>query len=337
VSERARLVRRGLLIGGFVLVLLVLVMPLSSTDAAQSAGLPLITDKLWFRVATTVAMFVVLASAWNIIGGMTGYAAFGNVAFFGVGAYSTAYLVANRHVPFALALLSAPLIAGAFAVLIGLPLLRLRGHYFAIATLGVSVAVAEVVNNIEPLGGSSGVFLPIVRSDLLFFYLMAATAMLAVAVSWFILRTRFGYGLLAIRENEEAAAVIGINTTLYKVGAFALAAALTGLAGGIFAQWNVFINAENVFPVDYNVQMILMAVLGGSGTVLGPVVGAVTLEALIQAFASGGEFAVWSQVGLGVLLATTVIFVPRGILDFFGGQSRLTLNYIRNSLRRTSV
>jgi branched-chain amino acid transport system permease protein len=337
VSERARLVRRGLLIAGAILLVLVVVMPLTSTDTAQSRGLPLLTDKLWFRVATTVAMFVVLASAWNIIGGMTGYAAFGNVAFFGVGAYATAFLVANRHVPFALALMAAPIVAALFAIAIGLPLLRLRGHYFAIATLGVSVAVAEVVNNVEPLGGSTGIFMPIVRSDLLFFYLMAGTAIIAVAVSWFVLRTRFGYGLLAIRENEEAAAVIGINTTLYKVAAFALAAALTGLAGGVFAQWNVFINAENVFPVDYNVQMILMAVLGGSGTVLGPVIGAVTLEALIQAFASGGEFAVWSQVGLGVLLATTVVFVPRGILDFFGGQSRLTLQYLRSSLRRTSV
>jgi branched-chain amino acid transport system permease protein len=337
VSERAGLIRRVLLGVAAAILTVVMVMPLTSTETAQSWGLPLMTDKLWFRVATTVAMFVVLSSAWNIIGGMTGYAAFGNVAFFGVGAYSTAFLVANLHVPFAIALLAAPGVAALFAIAIGLPLLRLRGHYFAIATLGVSVAVAEVVNNVEPLGGSNGIFLPIVRSDLLFFYLMAATAILAVAVSWLVLRTRFGYGLLAIRENEEAAAVIGINTTFYKVSAFALAAALTGLAGGVFAQWNVFINAENVFPVDYNVQMILMAVLGGSGTALGPVIGAVTLEALIQAFASGGEFAVWSQVGLGILLATTVIFVPRGILDFFGGQSRLTVQYLRNSLRRTGV
>jgi branched-chain amino acid transport system permease protein len=337
VSERIRIFRRVLLIAAAVLLVLVMLLPLTSTDTVQGWGLPLLADKLWFRVATTVAMFVVLASAWNIIGGMTGYAAFGNVAFFGVGAYATAFLVSDRHVPFALALVAAPLVAGAFAVAIGVPLLRLRGHYFAIATLGVSVAVAEVINNVEPLGGSSGIFLPIVRSDLLFFYLMAATAILAVGVSWFVLRTRFGYGLLAIRENEEAAAVIGINTTFYKVSAFGLAAALTGLAGGIFAQWNVFINAENVFPVDYNVQMILMAVLGGAGTALGPVIGAVTLEALIQAFASGGEFAVWAQVALGVLLATTVIFVPRGILDFFGGQSRLTLQYLRNSLRRTGV
>ncbi|GAC1579307.1 MAG: branched-chain amino acid ABC transporter permease [Candidatus Dormibacteria bacterium] len=337
MSERARLVRRGLLALGGLMMLVALLMPLTSTDTVQAMGLPNFTDKLWFRVATTVAMFVVLSSAWNIIGGMAGYAAFGNVAFFGVGAYATGFLVSHRQVPFAIALVAAPALAAVFAVLIGLPLLRLRGHYFAIATLGVSVAIGEVVNNIEPLGGATGIFLPIVRSDILFFYLMAGAAVLAVGVSWTVLRTRFGYGLLAIRENEEAAAVIGINTTLYKVAAFALAAGLTGLAGGIFAQWNVFINAENVFPVDYNVQMILMAVIGGSGTVLGPVVGAVALEALIQAFASGGAFAAWSQVGLGVLLAVTVMFVPRGILDFLGGQSRLSLQYLRASLRRTSV
>ena len=337
MSGRAVLVRRGMLGLGAVLVVAVLLMPLTSVDQVQSWGAPLLTDKLWFRVATTVAMFVVLAGAWNIIGGMTGYAAFGNVAFFGVGAYTTATLIDKYHLPFALALLAAPVVAAIFAAVVGLPLLRLRGHYFAIATLGLSVALGELVNNIEPLGGSTGVFLPIVRSDLLFFYLMAATAALTVGVSWWVLRTRFGFGLLAIRENEEAAAVIGINTTLYKVGAFSLAAALTGIAGGVFAQWNVFINPDNVFPVDYNIQMILMAVLGGSGTVLGPVVGAVALEALIQAFASGGTLAVWSQVGLGVLLAVTVIFVPRGVLDFLGGQSRLSIRYLRSSLRRTSV
>ena len=336
-SDRLAIVRHVLLGIGVVLVAASLLMPLTSLEVSQEWGLPLLTDKLWFRVATTMAMFVVLASAWNIIGGMAGYAAFGNVAFFGIGAYTAAFLMDHYRLPFALALLAAPAVSAIFAAAIGLPLLRLRGHYFAIATLSVSVAVAELVNNVEPLGGSTGLFLPIVRSDLLFFYLMAGAATLTVAVSWLVLRTRFGYGLLAIRENEEAAAVIGVNTTLYKVAAFALAAALTGLAGGIFAQWNVFINAENVFPVDYNIQMILMAVLGGSGTVLGPVVGALTLEALIQAFAAGATLAAWSQIGLGVLLAVTVIFVPRGVLDFFGGQSRLSLKYLRSSLRRTSV
>ena len=315
----------------------VILAPLTSIDAAQQAGLPLLTDKLWFRIATTVAMFVVLASGWNIIGGLTGYASFGNVAFFGLGAYTVAVLVANRGWPFPLALLAAPVVAAIFALVVGLPLLRLRGHYFAVATLGVGVAVGEVVNNLGPLGASTGLFLPIVRSDLMFFYLMLGAAVLAVLTTWIILRTRFGYGLLAIRENEEAAGVIGVNTTFYKVAAFCLAAALTGLAGGIFAQWNSFVNQENVFAISDNVQMILMAVVGGAGTVLGPVAGAISLELIIQTLAGGGSGSVYSQIGLGVLLAFCVIFIPRGVIDFFGGQSRLSLRYFRRTLRETSA
>jgi branched-chain amino acid transport system permease protein len=328
--------RAAFVVAGLALAFVVLA-PLTSIDAAQEAGLPLLTDKLWFRIATTVAMFVVMASAWNIIGGLTGYASFGNVAFFGLGAYTTGVVVSNLKLPFALGLVLAPLVAAAFAGIIGLPLLRLRGHYFAVATLGVGVATGEVVNNIEPLGGATGLYLPIVRSDLLFFYLMLGAAVLAVLTTWVILRTRFGYGLLAIRENEEAAAVIGVNTTFYKVAAFCCAAALTGIAGAIYAQWNSYINQDNVFAISDNVQMILMAVIGGTGTVLGPVAGAISLELIIQALAGGGSSSVYSQIGLGVLLAVCVIFIPRGVIDFFGGRSRLSLRYFRQTLRETSA
>ena len=284
-----------------------------------------------------ILMYAAMSLGWNLIGGYTGYVSFGNVAFFGLGAYTVGVLVSSRGWPFGLALLAAPFVAALFAVLVGIPLLRLRGHYFAVATLGVGVAVGEVVNNVGPLGASTGLFLPIVRSDLIFFYLMLGAAILAVVSTWVILRTRFGYGLLAIRESEEAAAVIGVNTTFYKVAAFCIAAALTGLAGGIFAQWNSFINQENVFAITTNVQMILMAVVGGAGTVLGPVAGAVALELIIQTLAGGGSAAVYSQIGLGVLLAICVIFIPRGVIDFFGGQSRLSLRYLRQTLRETSA
>jgi branched-chain amino acid transport system permease protein len=338
-AERRRptWLRRAVFAVAALALAFVVLAPLTSTDAAQQAGLPLLTDKLWFRIATTVAMFVVMASGWNIIGGLTGYASFGNIAFFGLGAYTVGVLVANLRWPFIAALVFAPVVPAVFALIIGLPLLRLRGHYFAVATLGVGVAVGEVVNNLGPLGASTGLFLPIVRSELIFFYLMLAAAVLAVLTTWVILRTRFGYGLLAIRENEEAAAVIGVNTTFYKVGAFCIAAALTGLAGGIFAQWNSFINQENVFALSDNVQMILMAVLGGAGTVLGPVAGAISLELIIQSLAGGGTGAVYSQIGLGLLLVVCIIFIPRGVIDFFGGRSRLSLRYLRQTLRDTSA
>ncbi len=337
LAGEAGRVRRALaVVFGAVAAYLVLA-PLTSTAPARNLGLPLMTDRLWFRIATFIAMFVVMAAAWNIIGGLTGYAAFGNVAFFGLGAYTTALAVIHAHLSFLVALPAAALVAAAFAVLIGLPLLRLRGHYFAIASLGVSVAVGELVNNLDVLGGSTGLFLPILGSDILFFYLMAAVAALAVLTTGVILRRRFGYGLIAIRENEEAAAVLGVNTTAYKVAAFATSAALTGLAGGIFAQWNVFINQETVFPIEYNVEMILMAVLGGAGTLFGPVAGAVVLELLIQALAGSGEAAIFAQMSLGMLLAITVIFIPRGVIDFFGGASRLSLRALRQSLRDTSA
>src|SRR5213079_2418339 len=290
-------------------------------------------------------MFVVMATAWNIIGGLTGYAAFGNVAFFGIGAYTVGMLITKARWPFLLALPLAPAAAAVFAVLIGLPLLRLRGHYFAVASLGVGVAVGELVQNVdfrgEPLfGGASGLFLPILavpNRDLYFFYLMLGAAGVSIAVTWAVIRSRFGYGLIAIRENEEAAAVIGVNTTAYKVGAFALAAALTGLAGGIFSQWNVFINQDNAFPIEYNVQMILMALLGGTGTVFGPAAGALLLQLLIQflggslpisldiPFVSSEARPIIAQVILGLLLIVVVVFVPRGAIDFFGGRTRLSL------------
>jgi branched-chain amino acid transport system permease protein len=340
--------RRLLLIALLVVMSVVLVLPVTLTPLAvdagldpESLGIDFLVNKSILRMETTIAMFIVLATAWNLIGGLTGYAAFGNVAFFGLGAYTVGMLTdpERGNLPFAVALPLAPLVPAAFAALVGLPLLRLRGHYFAIATLGMGVAIGEVIKNIDLFGGSTGLFPPIFRrADWLFFYLMAGAATLAVATNWLVLRSRFGYGLVAIRENEEAAAVIGVNTTLHKVAAFVLAAALTGLAGGIFAQWNSFINQENVFPIEYNVEMILMAIAGGAGTLFGPLAGAIVLESLILWLAGmGGEVAVLSQIGLGLILAITIIFVPRGVVDFFGGQSTLSLAHIRRSLRETSV
>jgi branched-chain amino acid transport system permease protein len=358
--EQARSTRRWrriFLILGAAVVAYALLAPLTSLDAAQAANLPLLADKLWFSIATITAMFIVMASAWNIIGGLAGYAAFGNVAFFGIGAYTTGMLIAKAKWPFLLALPLAPVTAATFAALVGLPLLRLRGHYFAVASLGVGVAVGELVQNIDyrgaPLfGGASGLFLPIFSIDnrgLFFFYLMLGAAAISIAVTWWVLRSRFGYGLIAIRENEEAAAVMGVNTTAYKVAAFALAAALTGLAGGIFSQWNVFIDQENAFPIQYNVQMILMALAGGAGTVFGPAAGAVLLQLLIQFL--GGSLPITldlpfvpeearpvvSQITLGVLLVLVVLFAPRGVIDFFGGRSRLSPSHLRRSLRETSI
>ncbi len=339
-AARARWLRPALLVALPVAVTALLLAPLTTTDQAADLGLPQLVDQSQVRILTTIAMFVVLASAWNLVGGLTGYGSFGNVAFFGLGAYTCAVAVdAHRlHLPLAVGIALSPLVPAAFAALVGLPLLRLRGHYFAIATLGTAVAVGEVVKNIEYLGGATGLFPPILRrADLLFLYLMAGVALTAVLVTRLVQRSRFGYGLVAIRENEDAAQVIGVNATAYKVGAFAVAAALTGLAGGVFAVWNSFINQDLGFSMDFNIQMILMAVVGGAGTLFGPVLGAVALELLIQLLAGRSDVAIYTQIGLGLLVAITVIFVPRGIVDFLGGSSRLSWAHVRRSLRETGI
>jgi branched-chain amino acid transport system permease protein len=339
-AARARWLRPALLVALPAAVAVVLLAPLTTTDQAADLGLPPLVDFSQVRILTTIAMFVVLASAWNLVGGLTGYGSFGNVAFFGLGAYTCAVAVdAHRlHLPLAVGIALSPLVPAAFAALVGLPLLRLRGHYFAIATLGTAVAVGEVVKNIDYLGGGTGLFPPILhRADLLFLYLMVAVALAAVLVTRLVQRSRFGYGLVAIRENEEAAQVIGVDATAYKVGAFAVAAALTGLAGGVFAVWNSFINQDLGFSMDFNIQMILMAVVGGAGTLFGPVLGAVALELLVQLLAGRGDVAVYTQIGLGLLVAVTVIFVPRGIVDFLGGSSRLSWAHVRRSLRETGI
>jgi len=336
-SRRADRRERVLFAAAAVALVVLVLVPLTSTDQAQGAGLPQLVDRYWFRVATTVAMFVVISAAWNLIGGLAGYPAFGNVVYFGLGAYAVALLVTRYHWSFAAALAGSVLVPAAFAGAIGIPLLRLRGHYFAVASLGVAVAVGEVVNNLDYFGGASGIFMPIVRSDLLFYYLMLGAAVLAVVITWVVLHTRFGYGLIAIREDEGAAAVMGVNTTLYKIAAYALSAALTGLAGGIYAQWNVFVNQDVAFSIDVSIDSILMALIGGIGTIWGPVLGAVVLEFLIQTFAGSGDLAVVTQVGLGLLLTVAVIFLPRGVVDFFGGRSAFSIAYVRRTLRESGV
>lgn len=338
-TEGARRRERVLYIAAAAVLALLVLLPLTSLDQVQALNLPFVMDAYLFRIATLVLMFVVIASAWNIIGGLTGYPAFGNVVFFGLGAYAVGTVMTKAHLPFFVALPVAVAVCAVAAAVIGLPLLRLRGHYFAVASLGIAIATGEVITHLpaELFGGAAGIFLPIVRSDLLFYYLMLGGAVATVAITWLVLHSRFGFGLIAIREDETAAAVIGVNTTLYKVAAYMLSAALTGFAGGVYAQWNVFIDQSTAFNLDVSIDSILMVLIGGIGTIFGPVIGALVLEYLIQTFAGSGDLAVITQVALGVVLTVAVIFLPRGVVDFFGGRSSFSLSYLRRTLRENGV
>jgi branched-chain amino acid transport system permease protein len=275
------------------------------------------------RTVTTIFMFVGLASAWNLIGGFTGYACFGQVGFFGLGGYTTAVLMHHWRVEFWLALPIAAVLAAGFAALVGWPLLRLRGHYFAVATLGVAEGLREIVINVPDLtGGGGGITIPTAGDDaptpwlgndgfyILFLLLAAAT----IATALFVSKHRSGYALRAIHQDEEAAAAIGINTTKAKIMAFAGSAALTSAIGSAYAFQQVTIFPERLFDVHLTVLMVVMVVLGGAGTVAGPVVGAVVIayasEWLRQELPQGHAFA------LGGLIVLAVILLPQGFSNF---------------------
>ncbi len=275
------------------------------------------------RTLGSVFMFVVLAQGWNLIGGFAGYPSFGNVVFFGLGGYTTAVLMAKAGAGFWVTLPASAAVGLGFAVLMGIPTLRLKGHYFAIATLGVAEGIREIVINTGGLtGGNRGITVPAVGSEATtsypgntgFYFYFLALAVLSVAVVWGISRSRFGYSLRAIAQDEDAAAAAGINTTRAKVAAFATAGVLTSLAGSIFAFQQVTIYPERLFSVDITVLMVVMAVLGGAGTVMGPVIGAVSLQYLSEWLRD--NLPDYHTFVFGAIIVLAVLVVPMGIVNF---------------------
>jgi len=275
------------------------------------------------RTVSTIFMFVALAQAWNLIGGFAGYASFGQVVFFGVGGYVTAVAISHWHFSFWVALLLSGVVAALFATLIGIPLLRLKGHYFAVATLGVAEGMREIVTNLPDLtGGGAGITVPTVGNNATtaylgndgFYLLFLALAAVSVLVGGLVARNKFGYALRAINQDEDAAAAMGINTTRMKVLAFALSGFITGLVGASYAFQQVTIFPQRLFDVDITVLMIIMVVIGGSGTVLGPLLGAVALQFLSEFLRQ--NFTDLHTFILGGIIVVAVILLPQGAVNY---------------------
>ena len=216
-------------------------------------------------------------------------------------------------------------------VLLGLPVLRLRGHYFAIATLALAEVMIAIFSNLDIAGRNIGLVLPLLRGDALFYELaLGLLALTTLAIAW-IARSRFGFGLISIRENEEAAAVMGVNTTLYKVLAFALSGFFSALAGGIHAYWITFLDPVSAFDIGLNVKMIIMAVFGGPGSILGPVVGAFLLSAISEILST--EISSLAGLFFGVVIVVAVVFMPRGLADLGRRYKKLGWHYFAENVR----
>ncbi len=303
-----------------------------------------------------------IAYGWNVIGGFTGYAAFGNVAYLGLGAFVAAGFMSKQpgHLawPWFIGIPLAVIIVSIVAGAIGIVVLRLRGHYFSIATLGVGVAMPQVIHA-DAAFGPKGLFpnffgggLPLnfplpqdmqlggltLDADRHFLYALGLlTAIAGWAVNRKLVTGKFGYGLVAIRENEEAAEVMGVNTTVSKVYAYMISAALAALGGAVlgYKLTNMTTEAEALFSTTNNLQMIIICLIGGVGTLWGPWIGAFILFGIQEALrllSSSQEFLAWQGVIFALLVVLVVLFLPRGVMLFVATRTRLTWRVFARNL-----
>ena len=303
--------------------------------AALLALVPFVASDVMMQFAINALLLATLAQSWNIIGGFTGYVSFGNSVFYGLGIYGTAIAMVQFNLPFGVGLLFGLVLAMVCALLIGIPILRLRGPYFAIATLGLSAAMGALISNIGIAGANSGLVLPLIRADSMFYWIALVLLLACTLTVYWLSRGRFGAGLVAIREDEDAAATMGVNTTLFKVIALVLSAAFTSIAGGIYAYWISFIDPASAFDPTLNVRMVIMAVFGGPGTVLGPLAGSFILSAIYEVLSSWISTAAALLFGIVIVLA--VVFTPRGIADVIGGVRQSGWRYLTRNIRENRL
>ena len=270
------------------------------------------------RLATIFAMYATLALSWNIIGGLAGYPSFATAAFFGLGTYASAILQSSG-MPMLLAWPLGGLTAAVFAAIIGLAILHLKGHYFAIASLALVEVLRELVNiNDRFTGGGMGLNLPVTQGGVTQQAVYFLAAMLALAVVTLLSaaavhRGKLGFALRCIQQNEDAAVMLGVNARLYKAAAFTLSAVFPGAAGGIYASWVHYIDPSDVFDILLSVKPLVMVLVGGLGTLFGPVIGAAVFLALEEAV--WRSFLTVHAAVLGALIVALILFLPHGLMS----------------------
>jgi branched-chain amino acid transport system permease protein len=286
------------------------------------------------QAGTTLAMSAVLCLAWNVVGGFMGYPSFATAAFFGLGAYIGG-IIQNHDVPFALAWIAAAAGGAIFAALLGGILLGLRGHYFAIGTIAVVEVMREIANNWEGLtGGAIGLNVPILAGSpravgIFFYFAMWALVVVAFALTAMIANSKFGFGLRCIRQNENAASMVGINVFRFKVAAFVISGLIVSTAGAVYASMVAFVEPKDVFNVLLSIEVPVMVMLGGAGSVVGPLLGA-ALYVLLKELVWVNSINFHSAI-LGIIIIAVIYFIPKGVLREFHVRiwSKLTARPLR--------
>jgi branched-chain amino acid transport system permease protein len=298
----------------------ILLLAIAALGIAAPYLMPTVVTQLAF-----LWLMILFAVTWDVNGGQMGYNSFGNVLFFGIGVYACALVQRDSGLGYYPALFvgmgAGALSAAIAAIVLGPPLLGIRGHYFAIATLGLSIAAADVASAWEYIGAASGIALPVYpgaiagRARFFYFLLFALTAATWLAARA-LYRTRLGLAMNAIRDNEDKAEAMGVHTTRSKVFAWTVAAFFLGAAGGPVGNLVGFVDPRDLAfaGATFGVWMVLMAVLGGRGTLWGPVIGAVIFHVTQELFWT--YLLGWQRVAMGLLIVVIVVFFPSGILGW---------------------
>jgi branched-chain amino acid transport system permease protein len=288
---------------------------------ALAATLPTVLKiEYYYVLGYTVLQFIIMATAWNILGGYAGYVNFGSGAFFAVGAYTAVSLYKWLALPLGLQILAGAATAGLLGLGVGLLTLRLRGIFFSIATIAITIILETVVLNWTYVGGAKG--LPILRPTEVplfenytqwLFFVMAVIAVVAVATARYIQSSWFGRGLRAIRDNEGAAECSGVPTLKLKLAAATISGALMGAAGAPYAMLGSFIEPNAAFSLNHAVNALAMPIIGGMGHWIGPVIGAVLLGS-VQQIVTVTISSEMNVLVVGVMLVIFVVAAPEGIL-----------------------
>ncbi len=289
-------------------------------------ALPVFSQSQSLReVIFTMLLSIILASSLNIIMGYTGYVSFGHVVFFGLGGYVGLYLINSFHASLWVAMLASGLAASLLAFLLGKAILRLRGAYFALSTIGINEAMKAFINNFTPFGAATGISLQFsvykdyggaAKALWLTYFIAVGLAILAILLSHLIRTSKFGLGLMAIREDEDAAEVMGVVTPNAKTWAYAISAILPAMIGAVYYFKNGNIEPADAFRLGFSIETLVMVMLGGFGTVAGPVLGAVGYQRLrgllqINPLVKDIQLSV-----AGVLLLVIILFIPDGLVGW---------------------
>jgi len=308
--------------------------PKSITIAAIVLALllvfPLVVKQTFpIHVMILVFMFGMLGVAWNIMGGYAGMFSFGQAAFFGIGAYTSSYLLTAFQVNPWIGLIIGGLVAALVAAAVGYPCSNLRGHYFAIASIAFSEIIRIHFNNWSLVNAAEGITIPMMpeslanfmfhSSKLPYYYIIMGFLLIAVIVCYFVATSKMGYYFRAIKESHDVAEVLGVNVVKYRLIAIMVSAFLSAMAGTFYAQYILYIDPESVMLGAISVQIVLISMLGGAGSVMGPVIGAAILIPLAETtrVMLGHKGTGVDMLIYGFLITLISVYQPQGVWEWF--------------------